>query len=171
MGTRTRPTGRLKLPGGRRTLFVKWVLLNAAAIVFFVLGGLTYMSHITGAARVAIPVILVLFAIGTVYGGRLCWRAHDCFWEDGTLKSRVAANKILHDAKWLDWYAYRSQVAGLCATILGFYVIIEHQQSGASSQRLAGGAVALLGSFVGVLCSMVLLQTHRWLEHDLGHDE
>lgn len=145
-----------------RTLFLKWVLLNALTVVFFATAGVAYHSKIDGASRIVIPIILVLFASGSAYGGRLCWRAD-------TAIGRYEERRILHDALYLEWFAYRSQIAGIIATMLGFYVVVTSGVGQADFQtKLKGAAVALLGSFVGVLCSLILLQIERWLDHELS---
>lgn len=146
-----------------RRVFLKWVLLNALTVVFFATAGVAYHSRIDGASRIVIPIILALFAAGSAYGGKLCWRA-DNPWADGQSPSQ-----ILHDALYLEWFAYRSQIAGIIATMLGFYVVITSGVGEADLQtKLKGAAVALLGSFVGVFCSLILLQIERWLDHELS---
>lgn len=148
-----------------RPLFLKWCLLNALTFIFFIAAGLAYHSKIDGGSRIAVPVILALFALGSAFGGKLCWRA------DGTDPGTKTADKILHDALYLEWFAYRSQIAGIIATMLGFYIIIAQGASGDFQTKLKGGAVALLGSFVGVLCSLILLQIERWIDHALSRPE
>lgn len=145
-----------------RTLFLKWSLLNFLAAVFFVSAGIEFHSRIDGGSRIAIPIILLLFASASAYAGKLCWRAGD---PNLTPKS---AQRILHDALYLEWFAYRSQIAGIIATLLGFYIIVSNGDQGDFQTKLKGGAVALLGSFVGVLCSLILLQFERWLDHELS---
>lgn len=144
-----------------RKVFLKWCLLNALAAVFFITAGVVYHSKIDGGSKIAIPVILLLFASGSAYGGKLCWRADTA--------DAFEAQQILHDALYLEWFAYRSQIAGIVATMLGFYVIISSGGTNSDFQtKLGGGAVALLGSFVGVLCSLILLQIERWIDHELS---
>lgn len=149
-----------------RPLFLKWVLLNALVAVFFITAGVVYHNKIDGGSRIAVPVILALFAAGSAYGGKLCWRGSNL--KRVNPADEYKAKQILHDALYLEWFAYRSQIAGIIATLLGFYIIISHGNAGDFSTKLQGGAVALLGSFVGVLCSLVLLQIERWIDHELS---
>lgn len=154
-----------------RPLFLKWLLLNILTTVFFITAGVEFHSKIDGGSRIAVPIILLLFLSGSIYGGKLCWRASDNWVQTAiALGERPKElDRIQHDALYLEWFAYRSQIAGIIATLLGFYVIITHGGSqGDFNTKLQGGAVALLGSFVGVLCSLILLQIERWIDHELS---
>jgi len=142
-------------------VFLKWALLNALTAVFFVAAGYLYHSHIHGAALVAVPMLLTLFTFMTAYGGWLCWKT------DLATKTYLK-DRIRHDLDWLNYFAYTLQVGGIMCTLIGFYLILGHGIEANFQQKLAGGSVALLGSFVGVLCSLVLLTEQRVIEHELG---
>lgn len=144
-----------------RRLFLQWALLNALFVVFLLAGAAAAKLH--GATLVAVPIILLLYAATSAYGGRLCWRA-DAANADDDLRT---ARWILHDADWLNRGAYTLQIAGIMSTMIGFYLILQTTDAGDLSAKLSGGSVALLGSFVGVLCSLLILLQHWLLEHTL----
>jgi len=145
-------------------LFLRWALLNSIFAVILTAGAILFHSKVDGASAYSVPAILALFIAATAYGGRLCWRVD-------TIEDRFHLGyraQVLHDSTWLARWAYSCQVAGIIATLLGFYIILNQTGDGSLSEKLAGGKVALLGSLVGVVCSQVILVEHWLLEHELG---
>lgn len=145
-----------------RRLFLQWALINALFVVFLVAGASTAKLH--GATLVAVPIILLLYVCASAWGGCLSWRADEAW----NLTSDWKRRAILHDAEWLNRGAYALQIAGIMSTMIGFYLILQTSDAGDLSAKLSGGSVALLGSFVGVLCSLLILLQQWLLEHALG---
>lgn len=153
-----------------RVLFLKWLLLNALALVGFVALGVTEHGKVHGASRVAIPIILAVFAWASYGAGRICWAAGglgEKAWIDG---GRGDWEELLHDANWLSYWAYACQILGILSTVYGFWTLLAAGGSTADlgSRIQSGGGVALLGTFVGVLTSLVLTFEHRLIEHELA---
>lgn len=145
-----------------RPLALRWALLNALAIVLLIVLGAEFHSHVRGATLVVVPVILLVGAYASLIGGRLSWRI------DGGDVTRLRA---LHEARYLEFWAWVTQMMGILATVIGFFILLSH--SGADTTDLGtriqvGGGTALLGTFVGVYVSLVLMMEHRLIEHELG---
>ncbi len=147
-------------------LFLRWALINALLAIFLVTAGAAYRGNLHGAVLVALPIILAIYCSATYYAGKLAWRADDYL--DTVRGSEPERIRILHDAEWINRWAYSCQIAGIMCTMAGFFVILSKSGTQADlTSKLAGGSVALLGSFVGVLCSLVLLLQHWLIEHAL----
>lgn len=145
----------------RRLLFLKWLLLNALAVVGFAVMALEYHSRVRGASLVVIPAILAVGVYASLGAGRLCWQAHDA-----TPRTKA---RILHDAQYVTFWAWVCQMLGILATVIGFWLLLSDGADAASigSRIQEGGGVALLGTFVGVAVSLVLMMCYRLIEHDL----
>lgn len=157
-----------------RMLFLKWLLLNALALVGFVALAALEHGRVHGASRVAIPIILLVFCWASAGAGRICWRASA---PPGTaslkgylLTGKTLKDTLLHDANWLGYWAYACQILGILSTVYGFWTLLAAGGSTADlgTRIQAGGGVALLGTFVGVLTSLVLTFEHRLIEHELA---
>jgi len=146
-----------------RTLFVKWALLNAVFIVFLVVLGLTFGGRVHGAPLVTIPVILAVTVWGSLYGGRLCWRAGD----EGLTGGE--AERIIHEAAYLDHWAWVAPMLGILSSIAGMSILLSSNDAANLSDRItSGGGGIFYGTFVGVLAMLLLKHEHRMIEHDLG---
>ncbi len=155
-----------------RQLFLKFVLLNAVASVFLVALGLVYGGRVHGPSLVAVPVILLLALYAQIGAGRICWEADNLM--GASFGTRAEGPKqrarLLHDAKYLGHWAWCAQVTGILSTVLGFWMLLS---AGGGTEDLhtrilTGGGVALVGTFVGTAVSMLLVQTERLIEHELG---
>ena len=73
-------TGKLfRLPlrrGGltRRTLFLRWVVLQAVVATLIAAAAIAYGDQLHGASLVMVPLILIVLAGASGYGGLLAWR-------------------------------------------------------------------------------------------------
>ncbi len=147
-----------------RRLFLKWALLNALAVIFLVVLAVEYHEHVRGAPLVVIPVILALAAYASAFGGRLCWES------DGVEPGTKRAARIIHEARYLSFWAWVCQMVGILSTVIGFWLLLgDGDATGAQlgEKIQEGGGVALLGTFVGVFASLLLAMEHRLIEHDL----
>lgn len=154
-----------------RKLFVQWLLLNAFAAAVMVALGVSLGGRVHGAAAVAVPAIFAVFLYGTAVGARLCWLAAEV--GDPDLVGHGFRLYLLHRAHNLSFLAWVCQIMGILSTVLGFWVLLSGQ-SGAQTAELAtriqsGAGVALAGTFVGIVASLVLTLEHRLVEHELGH--
>lgn len=143
-----------------RTLFARWVVLQAATVLFFALIAFLYGERVRGASLVAIVVILAVFLGATALGGRASWMADE----------RPA--DALHLSAWLGFAAWVCQLLGIVGTIFGFWLIFSGGAGGASTlvaQIKEGGGLALSSTFVGVVCSLVLAVEERMIEHETQH--
>lgn len=153
-----------------RPLTLKWALLNALAVVFLAALAARFHSSVHGATLVVVPVILALGAYASSIGGRLCWRG-DTLGQAGSLTEVTSARRrILHEAVYLEFWAWVAQMTGILSTVIGFFILLSSASDVDSlgTRIQEGGGTALLGTFVGVYVSLILAMEHRLIEHDLG---
>lgn len=152
-----------------RSIFLRWLLLQALVLSFFVGLGVVYGRQIGGASLVAVPAILGVFVGATAFGGVLSWRADEVL-ELPRSSYHDPRAAVLHDAEWLGFWAWVCQVAGIMATVFGVWEIVQSSSDATVLvERIQGGlGVALMGTFVGVACSVVLEKERRALEHAMG---
>ena len=138
-----------------RKLFVKWALLNSLSLVFLGVLGILFGSKIHGPSVMAVPVILSIYGFAQYGAGRIAWNEQD--------------RRLMHEARWLPFWAWIAQMVGILSTVYGFWRILTtsttNEQLHANIQ--AGGGLALIGTFVGVYVSVILIATHRLIEHEL----
>ena len=144
-----------------RRLFLKWLLLNALAVVLLLAAGVEYHDRIQGSSLVVIPLILAVGAFASTTAGRLCWVVGNDGFDDN--------KRVLHEARYLPFWAYTCQMLGILATVIGFWVLLSAGGEGTEigDRVQEGGGVALLGTFAGVFVSLILVMEHRLIEHDL----
>lgn len=153
-----------------KTLFLKWSLLNAVFVVFLVVLGITFGGRIHGAPLVVIPVILALAGFATGYGGWLCWRvdAYKDRRRTDSYETPVRA-RILHDAAYLDHFAWVAPMLGILSSIAGMSILLSGSDPAQLHDRItSGGGAIFYGTFVGVLTMLLLKQEERMIEHSLG---
>lgn len=145
-----------------RKLFVKWVMTTAVCNVLFVALGITYGSKIHGPSLAVIPIILVTYTYAAGVAARICWYASDDL-------TPVSPKRLLHDAEWLIFYAWVTPMIGIMGTVFGFWKLLAAGGTDADlhARIQAGGGVALVGTFTGVLVSVALTVMHRLIEHEL----
>jgi uncharacterized membrane protein YfcA len=145
-----------------KTLFVKWALLNAIFSVFVVALGITFGGRIHGAALAVIPIIFLLIAYASAYGGRLCWRA------DGVLPGTPEARRIIHESLYLDHWAWVCPMLGILSSIAGMSILLSTNDAASLGERVtSGGGAIFYGTFVGVLAMLLLKHEQRMIEHEL----
>lgn len=145
-----------------RTLFVKWALLNAVFAVFLVVLGATFGGRIHGVALYVIPAILILTVYASSYGGRLCWRA------DETTPGTKTASRIIHEAHYLDHWAWVCPMLGILSSIAGMSVLLSNNDAASLGERVtSGGGGIFYGTFAGVLAMLLLKHEQRMIEHEL----
>lgn len=150
-----------------RPLFVKWALLNAVFVVFLLVLGLTFGGRIHGAPLVVIPLILVLTAYASVYAGWLCWRVDS--WDTFTYRETPTKQAILHDAAYLDHWAWVAPMLGILSSIAGMSILLSSNDATGLSDRItSGGGAIFYGTFIGVLAMLLLKHEQRMIEHALG---
>jgi hypothetical protein len=151
---------------------LKWALLNALSVVLLTVLAIEFHNRIHGVALAVVPVILLVGAYASSIGGRLCWRADNLKHDLRGMRHLATRERslILHEAQYLEFFAWVCQMAGILSTVIGFFILIS---SGGDVTNLgnriqSGGGTALLGTFVGVFVSLILALEHRLIEHDLG---
>lgn len=148
----------LPVSSSKRTLLLKWAVLNAVSAVFLAAMGVSFGSQLKGAPLVGVGAILVVFAIGSGFGGRLCVEAED---------PRIFANEVLHRASWLTFWAWICQMAGILATLAGLEILLSKGAGNLHDRLLHGGGIVFMSTFVGVFASIVITAIHRLIEHEL----
>jgi MotA/TolQ/ExbB proton channel family len=160
-------TGNLfRLPLSRsglthRTLFLRWVVLQAVVTTLITAAAIAYGDQLHGASLVMVPLILIVLAGASGYAGLLAWRFDDGGSAEGGLRHL--------------WFAAGvCQLLGLLGTVAGFYAMFNKGTSAASgtvgaSSDLAsrvthGAGVALSATFIGILASIVILLEHHVLD-------
>lgn len=154
-----------------RPLFLKWLLLNSLAVVFLTVLATYFHGSLRGAPLIVVPVIVAIAAYASFLGGRLCWRTDSFLASEDTIEEILRARRrILHEARYLEFWAWVCQMTGILSTVIGFFILLSHSTDTASlgARIQSGGGTALLGTFVGVFASLVLSLEHRLIEHELG---
>lgn len=147
-----------------RPLTLRWVLLNALLVTGLAVLAIEYGGRVHGASLLVVPVILAMYAFESFHGLRLCWRADQL-----PSELTVVAEKLLRETKDITFWAWNLQMTGILATIAGIWIIVTGTLdiSTLGPRLLEGMGVALVGSFVGLLCSQALAAQHRWIERRL----
>lgn len=137
------------------TVFLRWIWLNTAAAVVLTVGAVHYRSHLHGLALLVLAAILARFLLGTCRAGLLAWQtAHGAHYY---VRSRL---------EYLRADAWECQMFAIMGTALGFFDVLTGNGDVISRVQHGAGAAVLLGTFTGVLSSLVLERTLRWLEHE-----
>lgn len=138
------------------SLFLRWIWLNTAACLLLAAGGVHYHRHLHGLALIVLAAIVARFLLGTSRAGRFCW-----------LVTR-GGNRV-YVARRLEYLradAWECQMCAIMGTALGFFDVLTGNGDVISRVQHGAGAAVLLGTFTGVLASLVLERTLRWLEHE-----
>lgn len=139
-----------------RQLFLKWLLLQAAAVSVLIGLGAAYGSRLGGSSLVAVPLILTVLAGASSYAGYFIWR-----WP-----YLAPADDRRNTLEWLSFSSWLCQMIGIMATVFGAWELLGGAGSAAElGERIQGGlGVALMGTFVGVFSSIVLELERRLIE-------
>ena len=145
----------------RRTLFLRWVALQAVVATLIAAAAIAYGDQLHGASLVMVPLILIVLAGASGYGGLLAWRFDDGASAEGSPRHLWFATGVC-------------QLLGLLGTVAGFYAMFNKVASvstataGASSDLASrvthGAGVALSATFIGILASIVILLEHHVLD-------
>lgn len=146
-----------------RPLFLRWLLIQALAVAFLVALGVEYGHFVKGASFVALPVILVIGAAGAALSGRLCWALDTTPAKKSTL---IRVEQGLENVSFASWAC---QIVGIMATVFGFWLLLgEASDTSSLGDRIQNGAgVALVGTFIGIFCSLLLAADERLIRHQL----
>lgn len=130
-----------------RKLFLRWALVNVLFLVGLITAALSYNGNVPTPAKLAIGAVLLVFASGSAYAGRLSWNEK------------------------LDTENNISEAAGLCpmvailGTVTGFLIALSGPSTGSSKEdvvvniqgKVLGASSGLLATFVGISCAIVLI--------------
>lgn len=154
--------GYFRLNHKDRKLFTTWAFINCLTVVFLGAMAIVYGHKIHGPSLVIIPVILVVAAGASAFAGRICF-------ELGERVTPKRKEHLLHKAKWLTFWAWVTPMIGILGTVFGFWKLLTGGGSNSDihARVQSGGGVALIGTFVGVVCSVVITGIHRMIEHEL----
>lgn len=137
-------------------MFVRWALLFVVSLVALTGMGITYGGRVTGPSLVAIPIIAIVFISASLFAGLLCWNAD------------ADPEVTVHRADWLTFWAWVTPMIGIMGTVFGFWSLLTAGGNNVDLHNRIqnGGGVALVGTFLGVLSSVILSAMHRMIEHD-----
>lgn len=138
-------------------LFLRWAWINTAAVLLLAFGAVHYWKHLNGLALVVLAVILARFTVGTVRAGRFCWMAENADYGRSYVKQRL---------EYIRADAWEVQMCAIMGTALGFFDVLTGDGDVIKRVQHGAGAAVLLGTFTGVLTSLVLERVLRWLEHE-----
>jgi hypothetical protein len=137
----------------RRSLFLRWALVNALATVAFVAAAISYHGEIHVVGRIAAAIVLAVFALASAYCGVLAWRAGD------------SATRHL-DQRSLEHVALAIRVCPMLAmlgTASGFLIAFAGSVDDVQ-QRVAGASTGIVATVVGVACTIVLMLERHLLD-------
>ena len=139
-------------------LFLRWAWINTGAVLLLAFGAVHYRSHLNGLALIVLTVILGRFLIGTARAGRFCF-----VFDRGNSSDRAWVRDRL---EYLRADAWECQMCAIMGTALGFFDVLTGNGDVIQRVQHGAGAAVLLGTFTGVLTSLVLERVLRWLEHE-----
>lgn len=137
------------------SLFLRWAWLNTAAGMLLAAGAVHYRSHLHGLALLVLSIIVARFLLGTARAGRFCWNV-----------DRGDRAYVRPRLEYLRADAWECQMAAIMGCALGFFDVLTGDGDVIKRVQHGAGAAVLLGTFTGVLASLVLERTLRWLEHE-----
>ena len=145
-----------------RPLFLRWLLIQALSIAFLVGLAVEYGHFVKGASFVAVPVILLIGGAGSAVAGRICW-------ELDSRRSVLALNRAKTGLENVSFASWTCQIVGIMSTVFGFWLLLGESgdTSNLGDRIQEGGGVALVGTFIGVFCSLVLALEERLIQHEL----
>lgn len=147
---------------GRKTLFLKCLLVTGLTGVVLLTMALKYGSRIHGPSLAVIPLILLVAGRAVYESLKLAWLS------DGKIEigEREA---LVHTARWLNFYAWLAPMIGMMGTVLGIWLVLTSSGSVANihDRLLNGGGVVFAGTFVGILAAVTITTLHRLLEDAL----
>jgi hypothetical protein len=133
---------------------LRWLILFLASALFFAGLATAYGQKVHGVSLVAAPVILCVYAYASWVGLR------------GARK--LDAGMIdMNSVRTLEHWSHICQMLGITATVFGAWRLLNSGPATASGlyQRINDDlGVALVGTFVGVVCSIFLTQMAKNLE-------
>ena len=136
-------------------LFLRWAWINTGALLLLAFGAVHYWTHLHGLALIVLTVILGRFALGSARAGRLCW-----------LTDRGGRSYVRARLEHLRADAWECQMCAIMGCALGFFDVLTGDGDVIKRVQHGAGAAVLLGTFTGVLASLVLERVLRWLEHE-----
>ncbi len=138
----------------RRTTFLRWCLVNVVFLTALVYAKLNYHANIHLVAWLAVSAVLLNYAIGSFYAGKLAW---------STTSPPERKDGLRH----LERATSYSPKMAMLGTVAGFIIAFDGDLTDVSS-RVRGASTGLIATFVGIACMLVL----EFLSHILeGSDE
>lgn len=131
---------------GTRTRFVKWALVNAVYAIVMAGAGLSYHGQIATPGKIAIGLIIALFAVASGYVGYYAWSNRPFNHDHMNLAIRLCP------------------IVALLGTTSGFLIALSGG-AGDVQQRVAGAATGLSATFIGLMSMAVLML----IVHFLGY--
>lgn len=136
--------------------FLRWLLIQVALVLLLAGLAAVYGGRVEGVSLAAVPLILLVYAGFAAYAGRLA-----------RLTDRGRQKSIRDRLPWVEYGSWTCQILGILCTVAGFWIIFS---DGADAEALLGNikdgvGVALMGTFIGVLCSKALALQERMLDH------
>jgi hypothetical protein len=123
----------------RRTLFLRWVVLQAVVVTLIAAAAIAYGDQLHGASLAMVPLILAVLAGASGYAGVLAWR-----FDDGA--SPECGLRHL-------WFAAGvCQLLGLLGTVAGFYAMFNKSSSGAATAAASSDLASRVTHGAGLRC-------------------
>lgn len=128
-----------------RPTFLKWALVNVAYLLALAGGALAYHGTVETPGKIAIGMVLAVYALGSAHAGHLAWK-----WSRRTQHVSFAIELCPKLA--------------MLGTVSGFLIAFG-SSAGDVQHRIIGASTGLAATFVGI-SSMIVLEVQRHLlEH------
>jgi biopolymer transport protein ExbB/TolQ len=128
----------------KRTLFLKWTLVQVLFVSALGAAASCYHGHVHVAGKAAAAAVLVVYALASANAGWIAWR--DPWSAD--------------DFKHIDLAIKACPMLALLGTVSGFLIAFSGDAADVQ-QRVLGASTGLIATFIGISAALVLmLQRH-----------
>jgi biopolymer transport protein ExbB/TolQ len=156
----------------RKTLFLKWCIINMVSTTVAVVALTMAASHLKNVSWWTIgfvAVIGVIYLVTEIHAGRISWESDSALEAEN---SGLALKIARHSSNPIEVAANLCPLVGLLGTIVGVIIAMgglegvtvsdfEH----AKSEALGGAGVALISTAAGVYACLVLIVEHYVIKH------